>query len=113
MRILVLTVSFLLTCFTHAQINISKAGNGWDKQIDSALLLIKSTDIEKYQLIDKKRILAVTKCDLLDAELERELERELKLKMRGRNRIPVVFISAQTQHRIQELKDLIWKQIND
>jgi len=52
MRILVLTVSFLLTCFTHAQINISKAGNGWDKQIDSALLLIKSTDIEKYQLID-------------------------------------------------------------
>ena len=52
MRILVLTVSFLLTCFTHAQINVSKAGNGWDKQVDSALELIKKTDIEKYQLID-------------------------------------------------------------
>ncbi len=65
------------------------------------------------ELLDKKRILAITKCDLLDDELEQALEKELKLKMRGRNRIPVVFISAQTQHRIQELKDLIWKQIND
>ena len=64
------------------------------------------------ELIDKKRILAITKCDLLDEELERELDRELKLKMRGRNRIPVIFISAQTQYRIQELKDIIWKQIN-
>ena len=65
------------------------------------------------ELLDKKRILAITKCDLLDDELEQALEKELKLKMRGRNRIPVVFISAQTQHRIQELKDLIWKQINN
>lgn len=52
MKMLVLLVSFLLTSFSYAQIEVSKAGDGWDKQIDSALQLIKKTDIEKYQLID-------------------------------------------------------------
>jgi hypothetical protein len=52
MRILVLLVGLLLTSFSYAQIEISKVGDGWDKKIDSALMLIKKTDIEKYQLID-------------------------------------------------------------
>ena len=52
MKMLVLLVSFSLTCFTYAQIEVSKAGDGWNRQVDSALLLIKKTDIEKYQLID-------------------------------------------------------------
>jgi hypothetical protein len=36
----------------HSQIKIDKAGDGWDSKIDSALQLIKKTDIEKYQLLD-------------------------------------------------------------
>lgn len=35
-----------------SQIVIDKAGDGWDSKIDSALQLIKKTDIEKYQLLD-------------------------------------------------------------
>jgi hypothetical protein len=31
---------------------VDKAGDGWDQKIDSALILIQKTDIEKYQLID-------------------------------------------------------------
>ena len=46
MKMLVLLVSFSLTCFTYAQIEVSKAGDGWNRQVDSALLLIKKTDIE-------------------------------------------------------------------
>ena len=52
MRTLVLLVSFLLTSLSYAQIEVSKVGDGWNKKVDSALLLIKKTDIEKYQLID-------------------------------------------------------------
>lgn len=52
MRTLVLLVSFLLASFSYAQIEVSKVGDGWDKKVDSALMLIKKTDIEKYQLID-------------------------------------------------------------
>lgn len=51
MRIILLFVSFLLTCFTHSQILVSKAGDGWDKQVDSAINLIKTTDPDKFQVL--------------------------------------------------------------
>ena len=47
-------VLILLTLpnFLFSQIKIDKAGDGWDQKIDSALQLIKRTDLEKYQLLD-------------------------------------------------------------
>ncbi|MBD5316735.1 MAG: GTPase ObgE [Bacteroides sp.] len=59
------------------------------------------------QLADKPRVLAVSKCDMLDEELMSEIEPTLP------EGVPRVFISAVTGQGIQELKDLLWKEIND
>lgn len=59
------------------------------------------------ELLDKQRILAITKLDMLDEELMDELEKELP------QNIPYVFISSITTFGIDKLKDLIWKALND
>jgi GTP-binding protein len=60
-------------------------------------------ELEMYnpELLDKKRILAITKSDMLDDELIQEVKKDLP-------EIPYLFISSVTQKGIQELKDLIW-----
>ncbi len=58
------------------------------------------------EMLEKHRVLAVTKCDLLDAELI-ELLRETLPKD-----LPVVFISAVTGYGLEELKDVLWKELN-
>ena len=65
-------------------------------------------ELVKYNpdLAEKPRALAITKCDMLDEELMREMERELP------EGVPHVFISAVAQMGIQELKDLLWKELN-
>lgn len=55
---------------------------------------------------DKPRVLAITKCDLLDEELITLLQTELPTDL------PVVFISAVTGQGIQELKDILWHELN-
>ena len=47
-----LLILLILPNFLFSQIKIDKAGDGWDSKIDSALQLIKKTDIEKYRLLD-------------------------------------------------------------
>ena len=47
-----LLILLALPSLLLSQIVIDKAGDGWDSKIDSALQLIKKTDIEKYQLLD-------------------------------------------------------------
>lgn len=59
------------------------------------------------ELLDKPRVLAVTKSDMLDDELMAEMEKELP---KG---IPHQFISSVAQKGIVELKDLLWKAINE
>jgi GTPase len=63
-------------------------------------------ELEKYnpELLDKKRVLAITKSDLLDAELYREMRRDLP-------DLPWVFISSFTKRGIREMKDLLWKEL--
>lgn len=58
------------------------------------------------ELLDKKRILAITKSDLLDDELMDEMKKELP------EGIPSIFISSHTQMGIIQLKDMIWQQMN-
>lgn len=57
-------------------------------------------------LLNKHRILAVTKSDLLDEELMEMLREDLP------DDLPVIFISAVTGHNITELKDLLWTELN-
>jgi len=58
------------------------------------------------ELIDKKRVLAITKSDMLDEELIEALRADLP-------DIPSVFISSITQMGITTLKDLLWKELNN
>ncbi len=57
------------------------------------------------ELLDKGRILAISKADLLDEEMTGLLKK-------GLPRMPLVFISSHTQIGLTALKDLLWKQIN-
>lgn len=57
------------------------------------------------ELMDKPRILAITKSDMLDEELEAEMKEKLP---KG---IPSIFISSVAGKNIMQLKDLIWKAI--
>ena len=55
------------------------------------------------ELLDKERVLAVTKCDLIDKDIEKELAPTLP---KG---IPHVFISSVSGEGLKELKDLLWE----
>jgi GTP-binding protein len=57
-------------------------------------------------LLSKHRVLAVTKCDLLDEELMEMLRETLPTDL------PVVFISAVTGYHLDELKDVLWQELN-
>ena len=59
------------------------------------------------QLIDKQRVLAISKCDMLDEELKAEIRPHLPTDL------PAVFISAVSGEGLTELKDALWKAITD
>ena len=65
-------------------------------------------ELQKYnpELLDKDRILAISKSDMLDEELIAEMKEELPTEL------PYLFISSVAQQGITELKDLIWKKLN-
>jgi GTP-binding protein len=58
------------------------------------------------EMLTKKRILAVTKCDIIDDELVEMLKEDLP------DDLPVVFISAVSGYGVMNLKDVIWKELN-
>ncbi len=66
-------------------------------------------ELQQYnpELTEKQRILAITKCDMLDNDLIKELEKELPTE------IPSVCISSLSGLHLAELKDLIWKTLNE
>ena len=70
------------------------------------------------EMLSKHRVLAVTKCDLLDEELMDMLREELTAidsslpEGQGEASIPIVFISAVTGFGLDELKDVLWRELN-
>lgn len=70
-------------------------------------------ELEKYnpELIIKDRILAVTKCDLVDDELRKMVEKDLKKKLKAESNVTLLFISAATNYHIDKLKDEIMKKL--
>ena len=66
-------------------------------------------ELQKYnpELLDKDRILAISKSDMLDEELIAEIKKELPTDL------PSLFISSVAQQGLTELKDLIWKKLNE
>ncbi|MFA6088101.1 GTPase ObgE [Mucilaginibacter sp.] len=69
-------------------------------------ILLKELNEYNPELMHKPRVLAITKSDMLDDELQQEMEKEVPAD------IPYVFISSVAQKNITELKDLLWKEIN-
>lgn len=65
-------------------------------------------ELKKYnpELMDKERLLAVTKCDLVDEDTLKDIKKHLPKK------VPHVFISSVIGKGIDELKDLIWLTLN-
>lgn len=76
-----------------------------DIKAEYAILL---NELRKYnpELLDKKRMLAITKTDMLDDELKAEMQKDVPTEL------PVIFISSVTNQGIKELKDLIWKNLH-
>ncbi|PKP08246.1 MAG: GTPase ObgE [Bacteroidetes bacterium HGW-Bacteroidetes-4] len=68
-------------------------------------ILVNELKLYNPELLDKKRILAISKSDMLDEELIKEIKQDLP-------DIPYVFISSVAQLGLQDLKDLIWNALN-
>lgn len=69
-------------------------------------ILLKELKEFNPELVDKSRVLAISKSDMLDDELREEIAKDLP------EGIPTVFISAVTGQGLTELKDLLWREIN-
>ncbi len=69
-------------------------------------LLLNELEQFNPEMLQKHRVLAVTKCDLLDDELIEMLKETLP------DDLQVVFISAVTGQGLEELKDVLWKELN-
>lgn len=66
-------------------------------------------ELKQYnpELLDKRRILAVTKSDMLDDELKKEIKKHLP------RTLPHVFICSLTGEGIPQLKDMLWNTLNE
>jgi len=68
-------------------------------------ILLNELKMYNPELLHKDKLLAITKCDMLDEELTAEIKKDLP-------EIPSIFISSVSQIGLVELKDLIWNQLN-
>ena len=68
-------------------------------------------ELHRYnpEMLDKERFVAISKCDMLDDELKAEMKKELDKTLP----ISYMFISSVAQQGITELKDKLWKMLND
>jgi len=69
-------------------------------------ILLNELKQHNPELLDKDRVLAISKSDMLDDELKEEMKKELP------EGIETVFISSVAQMGLMELKDLLWKKLN-
>lgn len=68
-------------------------------------------ELRRYnpELLDKERLVAISKSDMLDEELQNEMKIELDKEFKD---IPYIFISSVAQQGLQELKDKLWTMLN-
>ena len=69
-------------------------------------ILLNELKMYNPELLVKDRVLAVTKCDLVDGKQQAKIEIKLPAD------IPHVFISSVAQKGLEELKDILWKALN-
>lgn len=68
-------------------------------------------ELKRYnpELLDKQRLIAISKSDMLDAELKAEMKTVLDKELKG---LPYLFISSVAQQGLVELKDALWEMLN-
>lgn len=72
-------------------------------------------ELKQYnpELLDKKRVLGVSKIDLVDEELLGMIKKDLTKKFPDKKTVPIVYFSSHTTKGVTELKDVLWKQMNE
>lgn len=77
-------------------------------------ILLSELKLHNPELLDKRRVVAITKCDMIDDELREALRPELPDdRQSDGTTVPVLFISAVAAQGITELKDVLWDQMNE
>jgi GTP-binding protein len=68
-------------------------------------------ELRRYnpEMLDKDRLLVISKCDMLDEELQNEMKQQLDKELKG---LDYMFISSVAQQGLTELKDKLWKMLN-
>jgi GTP-binding protein len=68
-------------------------------------------ELRRYnpEMLDKDRLLVISKCDMLDDELQKEMKQQLDIELKG---LDYMFISSVAQQGLTELKDKLWKMLN-
>jgi GTP-binding protein len=68
-------------------------------------------ELRRYnpEMLDKDRLLVISKCDMLDDELQKEMKQQLDKDLKG---LDYIFISSVAQQGLTELKDKLWKMLN-
>ncbi|MEY8021586.1 GTPase ObgE [Muriicola sp. E247] len=73
-------------------------------------ILLKELRDYNPELLDKERLVAISKADLLDEELMDEMRKEVKKDLKD---VPFMFISSVSQYGLQSLKDKLWGLLNE
>lgn len=81
--------------------------------VDEYKILLNELKEYNPELLDKKRMLAISKSDLLDEELEEGLRKEINKRLKGKSKIDYIFISSHTNKNILQLKDKLWSLMNE
>jgi GTP-binding protein len=69
-------------------------------------VLVNELKLYNKELMDKKRLLVISKSDMLDEELMAAIKKELP-------RVPHLFVSSATGYNITKLKDKLWEMISE
>lgn len=69
-------------------------------------ILLRELELYNPELLDKEKVLAITKSDMLDDELKGLIDSQIDVD------IPYVFISSVSGYGLQELKDMLWEIMN-
>ncbi|MFJ1321675.1 GTPase ObgE [Capnocytophaga canis] len=77
--------------------------------IEEYNILLNELNEYNPELLDKDRLIAISKSDMLDDELTLAIENEIKSALEG---VPFLFISSVSGKGIQNLKDTLWQMIN-
>lgn len=72
--------------------------------------LVNELKLYNSELLDKRRVLAISKIDLLDQELTLAMKNEIEKDFK--ENIPLVFFSSASGNGLAELKDVLWAELN-